>query len=126
MNLFLRSLASRWKIRYPEAVVTCTKFGGRDRLIPNPVVVFEVLSDSTRNTDRFTKLREYHAVPSIRRYVLIEQEEIGITVHVRRADEPWTTTTLVEGSTLSLPEIGIELPLADLYDGVTFDDGEAN
>jgi hypothetical protein len=43
-------------------------------------------------------------------------------VHARHANEPWNTIVLLAGSTLSLPEIGIELLVTDLYDGVTFTD----
>ena len=110
------------KIRYPEAVVTCTRYSDRDRLIPNPVMVFEVLSDSTRHIDLTLKLVEYAAVPTIKRYILIEQDTVAVTVHARQANEPWNTIVLLAGSTLSLPEIGIELLVTDLYDGVTFTD----
>jgi Uma2 family endonuclease len=115
------------KIRYPDAVVTCTKFGGRDRLIPNPVVVFEVLSESSFHMDYVVKLREYHALPSVKRYFIIEQTEIGVTAYGRLGDEAhdkalWTATPFLDGDVLDLPEIGIQLPVADLYEGVGFDD----
>ena len=110
------------KIRYPEAVVTCTRYSDRDRLISNPVIVFEVLSDSTRHIDLTLKLVEYAAVPTIKRYILIEQDAVAVTVYARQANEPWNTIVLLAGSTLNLPEIGIELLVTDLYDGVTFAD----
>jgi Uma2 family endonuclease len=66
-------------VRYPDALVTCSKFDLQDRKIPG-VVVFEVLSASTSRTDRLTKVREYAAVPSIRRYVVVESTSVGITV----------------------------------------------
>ncbi len=111
-------------IRYPEAVVTCSRIPGNDRIVPDPVVVFEVLSGSTRRIDQVFKLREYHAVASIRRYVLVEQTGVAITVHARRGDEPWVTTVLGEGDVLALPEIGIEIPVAAIYDEVTFEEQE--
>ena len=83
-------------------------------------MVFEVLSDSTRHIDLTLKLVEYAAVPTIKRYILIEQDAIAVTVHARQANEPWSTIVLLAGSTLSLPEIGIELLVTDLYEGVTF------
>lgn len=113
------------KVRYPEVTVTCSKVPGTERLIPDPVIVFEVMSPSSVRIDQVVKLREYHAVPSIKRYVLIEQEGIGLTVHARHADEPWLTTPLVNGDTLALPEIGIEIPVAAIYEGVTLDEAEA-
>ena len=105
-------------VRYPDALVTCTKGPGADRLIPGVVVVFEVSSPSSGRTDRIGKLLEYRAVPSIRRYVILEHTGMGITVHVRAEGETaWTTTALTEGDVLSMPEIGIEIPVAELYEG---------
>ena len=105
-------------VRYPDALVTCTKGAGTDRLIPGPVVVFEVLSPSSGRTDRIEKLLEYRAVPSIRRYVILEHASIGLTVHARAQGETaWTTTALTEGDVLSMPEIGIEIPVVAFYEG---------
>ena len=101
--------------------MTCSPFNGSDRKISNPVVVFEVVSESTRRIDQVSKLREYHAVATIQRYILVEQTGIALTVHSRRADDPLVTTVLGEGDLLSLREIGIELPVAAIYDDVTFD-----
>ena len=112
-------------VRYPDATVTCSPVEGRDRLIPNPVVVFEVVSESNARTDRFYKMREYHAVPSIRRYVLVEQVAPVLVSYLRQDDAPWTATSLSVGDTLALPEIGIEIPVADIFEGVDFADQEA-
>ncbi len=106
-------------VRYPDALVTCSKVSGTARLVPGVVVVFEVLSPTSGRTDRIEKVREYHAVPSIRRYVILERASIGATVLVR-ADgaEAWAATALTEADTLRMPEIGIEIPLTDFYEDV--------
>lgn len=111
-------------VRYPDATVTCSPVQGQDRLIPNPVIVFEVVSESNARTDRFHKMREYHAVPSIRRYVLVEQATPVLVSYLRQDDAPWTAISLSIGDALALPEIGIEIPVADIFDGVSFGDQE--
>jgi Uma2 family endonuclease len=68
------------KIRYPDALVTCTKFPGSAKLAPNPVKVFEVLSPGSGGTDRIEKLREYAGVASILRHVILEGERVAVTV----------------------------------------------
>ncbi len=113
------------KIRYPEATITCTRVPGRTHTIPDPVVVFEVLSPSTRREDQTVKLDEYQALPSIRRYVLIDQNRILVTAHARQTDGSWATAELREGAILDLPEVGIVLPLTDIYDEIEFTDGPA-
>lgn len=101
-------------IRYPDAFVTCVRTR-RDSTVANePVVVFEVLSRSTSRTDRILKLREYGATPSIRRYVILEQNAIAATVLTRVADA-WNTTVLTGDDLLAMPEIGVTLMLSDVY-----------
>ncbi len=112
--------------RYPDATVTCSPVQGTDRLIPNPVVVFEVVSEGNARTDRFVKMREYHDVPSIRRYVLVEQTSPVLVSYSRQDDEPWMATSLSTDDTLELPEIGIEILVADIFDGVDLRDVEAS
>ena len=107
-------------VRYPDVVVTCSGFDGRSRLIPQPVIVFEVVSPSSIREDRILKPAEYAAVASIKRYVIVEQSVIGLTVLRRSDDEPWHFETLKAGDTLSLPELGVEIPVDDLYARVTF------
>jgi Uma2 family endonuclease len=104
-------------VRYPDALVTCTKAPGADYLVPGVVVVFEVLSPTSGRTDRIDKLREYRAVPSIRRYVILEHGSIGLTVFARAdGQEDWTAVALTAEDTLHIPEIGIEIPVADFYE----------
>ena len=106
--------------RYPDASVTCSPVQGHDRLIPNPVVVFEVVSESNARTDRFLKMREYHEVPSIKRYVLVEQATPVIVSYTREGNEPWTATSLSIDDMLTMPEIEIEIPVSDIFEGISF------
>jgi Uma2 family endonuclease len=95
-------------------------------LVSDPVVIFEVLNPSTAAIDRIVKAREYEATPSIQRYVMLEQDRIGATVYARIGNG-WTHEILVADSTLALPEIGVVLALAELYEGLVFaaeEDGE--
>lgn len=106
-------------VRYPDALVTCTKVAGTATLVPGVVVVFEVLSPTSGRTDRIDKLLEYRAVTSIRRYVILEHSSVGLTVFDRdSAEENWRATALTADDVLRMPEIGIEIPVAELYENV--------
>lgn len=108
-------------VRYPDGLVTCTPISGDEYVTPNPVVVFEVISRTSGRTDRIVKVREYAAVSSILRYVIVESASVGLTVLERpTGDQKWTLTTLMADDMLPLPEIGIEVPVAELYEGVDF------
>ena len=112
------------KVRYPDVSVTCSTYLGSAYAVPSPVVVFEVTSPSSVRDDQIEKLREYHAVPSIQRYVIAEQSKIKLTVHTRQEGEQWATTILGKSDVLMLPELATELSVADIYEGVSFADVE--
>jgi Uma2 family endonuclease len=103
-------------VRFPDALVTCTKSPGTDRLIPGAVIVVEVVSPGSDRTDRIEKPIEYRAVETIRRYIIVESRHPGATV-LHRATGPadWTESTRGAGATLHLPEIGIDVPVTELY-----------
>ena len=101
-------------IRYPDGFVVCTPVNPDAKVVRDPVVIFEVLSPSTAATDQFVKNREYEATPSVRRYVMLAQTRIAATVFAREG-ESWTGHLLAEDAMLAMPEIGIEVPLAELY-----------
>ena len=112
------------RVRYPDASITCTEqpdaIRARRGVVQDPVIVFEVMSESTSLKDRTEKNVEYRATPSISRYVMLEQDRIAATVFARQGDD-WVGHLLFGADApLSLPEVGIEaIRLGDLYDGVT-------
>ena len=105
--------------RYPDAFVTCTPVAPDATAVVEPVVIFEVLSRSTRQADRTVKLAEYQSIRSVRRYVMLEQYQALATV-IERKGEDWTVRLLRPDAVLAMPEIGIEVPLAELYADVAF------
>jgi len=104
-------------IRYPDVLVTCVRQPGTDRISMAPVVVFEILSPTTSRTDRIVKAREYGATPSIQRYVILEQSAQAATVFTRMLGV-WASIVLEGDVALDMPEIGISVPLAELYQDV--------
>jgi Uma2 family endonuclease len=114
-------------VRYPDALISCSHFENRDHLIPGVVVVFEIVNPSSARVDRIVKVREFAAVPSIRRDVILESSIIGITVLDRdTAEDPWRAFTLTGDDALRMPEIGIEIPVAEFYDGIVLADQEGS
>jgi len=111
-------------VRYPDAVVTCSKFNAQDRLVPNPVIVFEVVSPTSVHMDHVVKLREYQSVPTIIRYIIVESDTASITLHARDRDgAAFEAGTLGYSDTIRLPEIDIEIPVAAIYEGTDFGQG---
>jgi len=94
--------------------------GGCERLLTiaaDPVVIFEILSESTAKTDCTTKLVEYQSLPSVQRYVLLEQDQAVATV-ITRGDAEWTIKMLDVNGILAMPEIDVEIAITELYEGL--------
>jgi len=106
------------RIRYPDAFVLCSHATPKQTVFLDPIVVFEVLSDSTASIDHLDKLGEYDATPSIQRYVILQQDAIGAVVYTRKGDD-FIVGVLKAGQTLEMPELGIAIPMAEFYEGVT-------
>lgn len=112
-------------VRYPDALVAAATGARDDRLIPGVIAVFDVVSPSSARIDRLLKPRDYRSVPSIRRYVIVEQGCIGLTNLYREPGvADWTATTLTAEDTLVMPEVGIQLPVRDIYAGTDVPDAE--
>ncbi|MGH7152978.1 MAG: Uma2 family endonuclease [Acetobacteraceae bacterium] len=109
------------RIRYPDAFVFCTPVPPKTKVVTDPVIVFEVLSDSTASEDLVVKNAEYRATPSVRRYVVLQQDSAAAIVFSHKGED-WVTE-LVSGNeaVLSLPEIDLEIRLADIYADVEFE-----
>jgi Uma2 family endonuclease len=104
------------KIRYPDGFVTWSAGDNKSAAVHDPVVIFEVLSQSTTSTDR----REYQGAPSVQRYVMLEQDRIAAMV-LARIEGDWIGHILYEDAILSMPEIGLDVPFAEFYEGLVFD-----
>ena len=107
-------------VRYPDVVVTRAPPPDSGRTMPEPVVVFEVSSRTSQRTDYTEKLLEYHAVRAIQRYVVVMQDGIGLNLFRRGAGPHWCADPLIEGDVLALPEIGIEIPISEIYQDVSW------
>jgi Uma2 family endonuclease len=106
------------RIRYPDVMVCAGRIPDQVRTLRDALMAFEVLSEDTAATDRETKRAEYVRVPSMRRYVLLEQSRMAAVV-LERVGGQWVEAHATVGR-IALPELGIELPLQEIYRGVAF------
>jgi Uma2 family endonuclease len=113
-------LPSHTRFYYPDASVLCRPNSQTDSFQDEPAVIVEVLSRRSRRTDEGEKKDTYLSIPSLFVYVLAEQELPGV-VAFRRTENGFVRE-VHEGldAVLPLPEIGTELPLSDVYEGVEF------
>jgi Uma2 family endonuclease len=109
---------------YPDVTVLCGEprhFDGRRDTLLNPTLVIEVLSPSTEGYDRGFKAGNYRQLASLQAYVLVAQDRPQVEHYARRPEGKWELTEAIGlEATLSLPAIGCELRLADVYADVVF------
>lgn len=86
----------------------------RDTLL-NPTAIFEVLSDSTESYDRGEKFAGYRTLPSLQEYVLVSQKQKLVEHFHRQADGSWLLRVSGAGESVSLPSLGCELSVDEIY-----------
>ncbi len=111
---------------YPDVTALCgePKFEGQGKNPPsllNPRVIFEVLSPSTEGFDRGIKFARYRRLETLTDYVLVSADQKRVEHHRLREDGVWVYDDLGEDDeVLRLASVGCEVPLAEIYERVTF------
>ncbi len=107
---------------YPDGMVIADPVElkpGRKDTVTNPLLLAEVLSDSTKNYDRGDKFEAYRTLGSLQEYLLIDQYRPHVEQYVKQSEHQWLFTeyTGLEAR-VQLASLPVELALQDLYQGV--------
>ena len=104
---------------YPDATVVCGKVETSEKdanALSNPLLVVEVLSESTGDYDRGEMFRKYRTLTSFREYVLIDQYQPIVDVLYRMEDNSWKMVTIIGlDKTVYLNSLECELKMSDIY-----------
>ncbi len=111
-------LPTEVRFYYPDASVICSPNSDDDSFQDEPAIIAEVLSHSTRRIDEGEKKDAYLAIPSLSVYLLVEQEARVVIVFRRTGVGFVREVHEGTNAVISLPEIDIDLPLAEIYAGV--------
>lgn len=107
---------------YPDAIIVCGKPELLDDELDsvlNPKVIVEVLSKSTQSYDRGDKFNLYRAILSLKEYILIGSEFVGVDHYIKQEDDTWLLKEYKQFSdSLPIHSIEFSIPLSDLYTGV--------
>ena len=116
---------------YPDVVVMgepVAFYQEKKNTVTNPLLIVEVLSDSTEAYDRGEKFNNYATLDSFREYVLVSQHEPSIQVFYREAagSDLWQIKTYRGmDASCTLNTIGAEIKLAEVYEGIDFSEKTA-
>jgi Uma2 family endonuclease len=103
---------------YPDASVVCGRPVFEDDKLDtllNPLVLVEVLSDSTKDYDRGTKFTSYRTITSFRDYVLISTDKVLVEYHTRKDDGSWVLREFRAGERFTIESLGCELAMDEIY-----------
>jgi Uma2 family endonuclease len=110
------------KFYYPDVLVICGEpifYEKRDDTITNPILIVEVLSDSTEAKDRGEKMLAYRTLESLHEYVLVSQDKAIVEQYTKNADGNWIhKATIGLKSKVKFESIKVELTLEDIYQRV--------
>ncbi|WP_446008732.1 Uma2 family endonuclease [Candidatus Electrothrix sp.] len=104
---------------YPDVFVKCDPDDNDELVKDKPILVIEVLSESTKHFDRGDKLQNYLKIPSLQEYVLVSQQEIEVWIY-RRTGKKWEIEILKENDELYFLSLDLKIPVRDLYAKVLF------
>lgn len=116
-------IASADAMLYPDVFVTCDS---RDKTPEStlakahPLLIAEVLSDSTAAYDRGRKFEIYQKIPELQEYLIIEQDRPHADLFRKNEAGLWVMHPAGEGDTIEMNSVGLRLPLASLYADVDF------
>ena len=108
-------------LRYPDIVVDRAGGGAKDYTATAPVLLVEVLSPSTAATDLGDKAAEYLQIPSLFAYIVLSQDEPKAWVWARATAEfaPGPAVIAPTEAIIRIAALQLELPLAEIYAGIT-------
>jgi Uma2 family endonuclease len=104
---------------YPDVVITCEEerfADGDNDVLLNPLIIIEVLSDSTEAYDRGKKFENYQSIESLKEYLLVSQNSQRVEQFVRHNNKNWIYSEVHEfGENIEIKSIECELKLEDIY-----------
>jgi Uma2 family endonuclease len=105
---------------YPDIMVTprpAELKPDRKDTVMNPILVAEVLSDSTEKYDRGEKFEAYRTIAPFQEYLLIAQDKPHVEQYTKQAENQWLFMEYRDLSqTFELRSLGVTIALADLYE----------
>jgi Uma2 family endonuclease len=85
----------------------------------NPVLLIEVLSESTEQYDRGDKLKIYRSIPTVREYMLIAQNTCNIESYFKTDSGIWIYSYITNpNETVNFQSIGLQITASQVYEGV--------
>jgi Uma2 family endonuclease len=108
---------------YPDAMVVCGEsifhtYKGRMQATINPLLLIEVLSDSTSDYDETLKWYDYKRLRSLHQYVRVSQNDLRLDIYTRVGDTNDWLNTFAEQPDQTVTIGGCLLQVREVYEHV--------
>ncbi|MBD2188973.1 Uma2 family endonuclease [Pseudanabaena mucicola] len=117
-------IPDRQAYTYPDVMVVSRPIAlqeGRKDTVTEPILIVEVLSNSTKNYDRGEKFADYRSIPSFQEYLLIDQTKPHVEHYLKQGANQWLLREYSQlENRLELTSLGIEISLSEIYENVEF------
>jgi len=111
---------------YPDITIICDKpefYPGRKDAITNPLLIIEVLSDSTKSYDRVEKFEYYRSIPTFQEYILVDQYKVHIEHFYYESKGRWIFTEYKSiDDILNFTKINFKISLKEIYNQIEFEE----
>ena len=103
-------------IRYPDVSVDCGGPGDRsdDKVLSDPRLVIEVLSDSTRHHDLRVKKEEYRELASVATIAFVDPDAETVSV-LQRIEDGWTESAFSATLDIAVPSLNLVIPRTEIF-----------
>jgi len=113
---------------YPDVTIVCGErkfYKGRRDIVENPILLVEVLSESTKEYDKNDKFLIYQNLESFQEYVLISQNQPAVQQYIRQTDGTWRYKAIIGlNSEVFFESVETKISLSEIYDLVEFETEE--
>ena len=99
-------------------IISCDPSDNNERYLTRPCLIVEVLSPSTASIDRREKRVHYETLPSLREYVIVDQDRLRVHVYRRQASAWFVQIFTEPEQALELSCLDLRLPLQQIYENV--------
>lgn len=104
---------------YPDISIICGDIKTFDKdkdTALQPIILIEILSKSTRNYDRGGKFKLYRDIPTLKEYMLVDSEHIGVEIFRINEHNHWELEEYKKlKEIVTLPAINVSISMEDIY-----------
>ena len=109
-------LQSSWNFRIPDLAVTCAPDRPGDIMLPDPILIVEVLSPGNAQDTR-GNIPHYASLPSVGEIVIVHSTAVKVELLARQPDGSWPKDPefIVDEGDVTFASVGLTIGMADIY-----------